>query len=85
MEQKSANSDEKLWSHLSVTSLEADIAYFDARLALVNGKAESHYQKAQIKAYRELMTVLSEMVALLRGQSTKPVQPRDEEQAPDLD
>ena len=54
------------WSDLSISSLEADIAYFDARLTLLNEKPASYYQDAQIRAYRELETILGEHLQRLR-------------------
>jgi hypothetical protein len=58
---------EKLWARLEIASLEADIAFFNARLALLDGKAHSHYRAAELKAHRELRRVLTEMVTLLKG------------------
>ncbi len=49
-----------------ISALEADVAYFDARLALLTGPPSSCYQDAQIRAYRELITILSEMLSRLQ-------------------
>lgn len=58
---------------LSISELEADVAYFDARLALLEGgKVESFHQEAQIKAYRELGKVLAGLLERLRGQAPDP-------------
>ncbi|MEJ1359929.1 MAG: fumarate hydratase [Candidatus Sedimenticola sp. (ex Thyasira tokunagai)] len=57
----------KQLAHVSISSLEADVAYFDARLTLLNGEIGSSYQRAQIQAYRGLKEVLSEMLEKLRG------------------
>lgn len=55
---------------LSISELEADVAYFDARLALLEeGRVESFHQEAQIKAYRELERVLSGLLDRLRGRT----------------
>ncbi|PLY16617.1 MAG: hypothetical protein C0631_03200 [Sedimenticola sp.] len=54
------------WSDLSISSLEADIAYFDARLALLRETPSSYYQEAQIRAYKELENVLGEHLRRLR-------------------
>lgn len=43
-----------LWTQLSISQLEADIAYFEARLALLEAEPKSYYQAAQTNAYREL-------------------------------
>ena len=55
---------------LSISELEADVAYFDARLALLEeGEVDSFHQEAQIKAYRELERVLSGLLERLRGRT----------------
>ena len=57
-------------ARLSISELEADVAYFDARLALLEeGTVESYHQEAQIKAYRELERVLSGLLERLRGRT----------------
>ena len=56
------------WTRLTISSLEADVAYFDARLALLDEETTNCHQLAQLKAYRELERVLSEMLARLKGQ-----------------
>lgn len=57
------------WIRVSVSALEADVAYFDARLALIGSRPESYYQEAQVKAYRELERVLSDMLNSLNNRS----------------
>jgi hypothetical protein len=52
---------------LSLHELEADVAYFDARLALLAGRSGSRYQEAQVMVYGELEKVLSGMLNRLRG------------------
>jgi hypothetical protein len=54
---------------VSLQQLEADVAYFDARLALLAEKPVSRYQEAQKKTYEELEDVLSSMLKRLRGGS----------------
>ncbi len=49
---------------VSVSALEANVAYFDARLSLLSDEPVTRYQQAQIKTYRTLETLLSER---LRG------------------
>ena len=56
------------WSSPTPAKLEADIAYFDARLSLLRDKPTSCYQEAQIKAYRELGALLMERLSRLSGQ-----------------
>jgi hypothetical protein len=65
------NGDRQSWSRITVSSLEADVAYFDARLALIGKEAASSYQEAQIKTYSELERILSETLAQLKGQKRK--------------
>ncbi len=59
----------KEWAKVSISSLEADVAYFDARLAMLGEEIGSHYQYAQLKAYKELEKVLAEILERLK---TKP-------------
>lgn len=63
----------KEWGRLSASSLEADIAYFDARLALLDGQATSSYKRAEVLAYRELGKIMTDILAKLRGQPRNPV------------
>ncbi len=55
---KEAKKDTR-WNQLSISQLEADIAYFEARLALLEAEPRSYYQLAQTHAYRELERVLN--------------------------
>ena len=55
---KEAKKDTR-WNQLSISQLEADIAYFEARLALLEAEPKSYYQLAQTHAYRELEKVLN--------------------------
>lgn len=61
------NSRDK-WSSPTPAKLEADIAYFDARLSLLRDSPASCYQEAQIKAYRELEALLTDRLSRLSGQ-----------------
>jgi len=58
------------WRNLSISSLEADIAYFEARVELV-GKPETYHQEAQLKAYQALEMAMRETLARLRGERSK--------------
>ncbi len=53
---------------ISLSALEADVAYFDARLALLPDECASGYQVAQRMVYGELRRVLSDMLQRLRGE-----------------
>jgi len=64
----------KEWAKVSISSLEADVAYFDARLALLGDEIGSHYQYAQLRAYKELEKVLVEILARLKAKP-KPKRP----------
>ena len=59
------------WARFTISSLEADVAYFDARLALLRKKNSTYHQLAQVKAYTELEHVLSRMLARLKGTSAR--------------
>lgn len=50
-----------------MSSLEADVAYFDARLAMLDQNKSSYYQLAQHRAYTELERVLSEILSRLQA------------------
>jgi len=51
----------------SVSELEADVAYFDARLSLL-GKPATRYQKAQEAVYRMLEGILIQSLIKKRGE-----------------
>lgn len=57
------------WPKFSVSGLEADIAYFDARLSMLEGNASTTHQKAQTKTYQALESTLIGMLLKLRTQS----------------
>ena len=71
------NRQENKRFRIRISALEADVAYFDARLALLTGPPSSCYQEAQIRAYRELVATLSEMLRRLQS-----LQPRTEKCRP---
>ncbi|MES9874676.1 MAG: fumarate hydratase [Candidatus Sedimenticola sp. 6PFRAG7] len=71
-QKKSLKIKETTWvPPLSISALEADIAYFDARLALLNEKPKTYYEDAQLRACQELINTLSGHVEKLRGLSKK--------------
>jgi hypothetical protein len=55
----------RLRVNLNPISLEADVAYFGARLELV-GEPHTHYQAAQLKVYRALEEALGNNLKRLR-------------------
>ncbi|MCU7816608.1 MAG: fumarate hydratase [Candidatus Thiodiazotropha sp. (ex Rostrolucina anterorostrata)] len=55
----------KLRVNLNPISLEADLAYFGARLELV-GEPQTSYQLAQLKVYKALEVALHENLKRLR-------------------
>lgn len=56
-----------LEDRLRISALEADVAYFDAKLSLLREQRASPYREAQVKAYQELQTVLTAMLARLNS------------------
>jgi hypothetical protein len=60
----------KLRVNLNPISLEADLAYFGARLELV-GEPETRYQVAQLKVYKALESALCENLKRLRKSESK--------------
>jgi hypothetical protein len=66
----SVEDSNKLRVNLNPISLEADLAYFGARLELV-GEPETHYQAAQLKVYRALEAALEENLKRLRKKESK--------------
>jgi hypothetical protein len=59
------------WAKLSVSGLEADIAYFDARLALLEENPSTSYQQAQKLTYTLLETTLGYNLVRLRNMPVK--------------
>ncbi|HEB95020.1 MAG TPA: hypothetical protein ENI96_01150 [Sedimenticola thiotaurini] len=57
---------EKKQFRIRISGLEADVAYFDARLALLGETPASPHQAAQIRTYRILEENLSAMLERLR-------------------
>ncbi|MCU7844419.1 MAG: fumarate hydratase [Candidatus Thiodiazotropha sp. (ex Monitilora ramsayi)] len=55
----------RLRVNLNTISLEADVAYFGARLELV-GEPETRYQAAQLKVYKALEMALDDNLKRLR-------------------
>jgi len=64
------SSGNTLHVNLNPIALEADVAYFNARLELV-GSPETYYQQAQLKVYAVLAQALQETLNRLRGHEEK--------------
>ena len=54
-----------------IPALEADLAYFEARLSLLNGLPDSLYQRAQLRTYGALEQALNDVLDSLRRDSKK--------------
>jgi len=62
----------KLPAHrIDVCSLEADMAFFEARLCLAGEQPDTVYQRAQIKTYQTLGLLLGRQLKTLRVPSPK--------------
>ena len=55
-----------LGSRMDVCSLEADMAFFEARLSLAGQSPDTKYQRAQIKAYRTLGRLIGDTLETLK-------------------
>ncbi len=51
---------------VDICSLEADIAFFEARLSLAGELPDTAYQRAQIKTYQTLDTLLRQTLRTLK-------------------
>lgn len=60
---------------MDVIELEADVAYFDARLCLVSGRPDTSYKKAQIKTYQTLGKSLNATLSALKKRQTQKRRP----------
>lgn len=58
---------------IDVCSLEADMAFFEARLSLAGEAPETVYQLAQIKTYQTLGALLRDTLNTLRPPKARPV------------
>jgi hypothetical protein len=65
VEQTRKPCDRKPWTGMSVTALEADIAYFEARLELL-GEPRTSNQKAQADTFRFLIRSLGGLLSKLK-------------------
>lgn len=53
-------------SRAEIYALEADMAFFEARLSLASGAPDTVYQRAQIKTYQTLGALMGEVLANAR-------------------
>jgi hypothetical protein len=60
-----------VWKDLDIPALEADVAYFEARLSLVSLQQGSLYQRAQMRTYGVLEEALNSTLDTLRRGSRK--------------
>lgn len=51
----------------AIPALEADLAYFEARLCLLHGLPDSLYQRAQLRAYQALEQAINTTLGNLRA------------------
>lgn len=61
--------EDKQWPKVSVSGLEADIAYFDARLSMQEDSVSTTHQEAQTKAFKAMESTLIGMLLKMRLQS----------------
>lgn len=54
-----------------IPSLEADLAFFEARLSLLQGRPDSLYQRAQLRIYGALEQAMHERLDGLRRELKK--------------
>ena len=58
-------------SRLDVSTIEADIAFFEARLSLAGDDPDTLYQRAQIKTYETLGILLGDTLERLKPKRRK--------------
>ncbi len=58
-------------SKLRKSELEADVAYFEARLSMLDDEVETNYQQAQKKIYKLLGDALSRSLSELEKERAK--------------
>jgi hypothetical protein len=75
--------DSKQWPKATVSGLEADIAYFDARLSMLDEQATTTHQDAQSKAYKSLESTLIGMLVKMRMQPDNSPKPKKKKEPDD--
>ena len=58
-------------SRLDASTIEADMAFFEARLSLAGDDPDTLYQRAQIKTYQTLETLLGDTLERLKPKRRK--------------
>ena len=53
-------------SRADLYSLEADVAFFEARLSFAGDAPDTAYQRAQIKTYQTLGSLIGELIAQVK-------------------
>ncbi len=76
---------DKQWPKVSVSGLEADIAYFDARLSMLEDNVTTTHQEAQTKAFKALESTLIGMLLKVRMQSGDDTKRRKKKKKPSTD
>lgn len=61
----------KAMSDIDLAALEADVAYFDARITFAGEHPGTSYQLAQKKAYQALGEVMTDTLRTLRGSKVR--------------
>ncbi len=64
---------------IDIPSLEADMAFFEARLSLAGDAPDTAYQRAQIKTYRTLERLLGQTLKTLRPNRKAPADGRNQQ------
>ena len=75
----------KNWPKVTVSGLEADIAYFDARLSMLEENAATTHQEAQTKAFKAMESTLIGMLLKMRLQSGNGSQGKKKKGSPGSD
>ena len=65
-----------LGGRIDISSMEADLAFFEARLSLAGDAPDTVYQLAQIKTYETLGLLISDNLKTLRGKQRQRERPR---------
>lgn len=61
------DTDKPTGPRIDICTLEADLAFFEARLSLANDAPDTAYQRAQTRAYRALGVHLNQALSQIRA------------------
>jgi hypothetical protein len=67
-------------SAVDIPSIEADMAFFEARLSFADHEPDTAYQRAQVKAYETLGRLMGETLARLRKRQAMAKQQQEQQQ-----